>query len=43
MYINVHTYYSLRYGTIKPRDLLQSAQELGITSFALTDINTTSA
>jgi error-prone DNA polymerase len=43
MYINIHTYYSLRYGTLKPRDLLQSAQELGITSFALTDINTTSA
>ena len=43
MYINVHTYYSLRYGTLKPKDLLQFAQELGIISFALTDINTTSA
>jgi DNA polymerase-3 subunit alpha len=43
MYINTHTYYSLRYGTIKPKDLLEWAQELGIKSFALTDINTTSA
>ncbi|MEL6810844.1 MAG: PHP domain-containing protein, partial [Bacteroidota bacterium] len=43
MYINTHTYYSLRYGTIKPKNLLQYAQELGIESFALTDINTTSA
>jgi len=43
MYTNTHTYYSLRYGTIKPRDLLQVAEELGIKRFALTDINNTSA
>lgn len=43
MYINTHTYFSLRYGTIKPRDLLAQLQSLGITRFALTDINTTSA
>ncbi len=43
MYINTHTYYSLRYGTIKPKDLLENAKKLGIASFALTDINTTSA
>ncbi|NND63227.1 MAG: PHP domain-containing protein, partial [Flavobacteriaceae bacterium] len=43
MYLNTHTYYSLRYGTIKPRDLLQWFQDLGVSAFALTDINTTSA
>jgi len=43
MYINTHTYYSLRYGTIKPKDLLETLEKLGIKSFALTDINTTSA
>jgi len=43
MYINTHTYYSLRYGTIKPTDLLEMVGKLGIKSFALTDINTTSA
>ncbi len=43
MYLNTHTYYSLRYGTIKPRDLLQWLQDLGVSAFALTDINTTSA
>lgn len=43
MYLNTHTYYSLRYGTIKPKDLLQLLEKLGVTSFALTDINTTSA
>jgi len=43
MYINTHTYHSLRYGTIKPRDLLEYAQKMGIDSLAVTDINTTSA
>ena len=43
MYINVHSYYSYRYGTIPVKELLVQAQELGITSFALTDINNTSA
>ena len=43
MFLNVHTYFSLRYGTIKPKDLLELAQELSITTLALTDINTTSA
>jgi DNA polymerase-3 subunit alpha len=43
MYINTHTYYSLRYGTIKPKALLEMVAKLGIRSFALTDINTTSA
>lgn len=43
MYINCHTYFSLRYGTIKPKDLLTLAVEKGIQTLALTDINNTSA
>jgi error-prone DNA polymerase len=43
MFINTHTYFSLRYGTIKPADLLEETKKLGITSLAVTDINTTSA
>lgn len=42
MFLNCHTYYSLRYGTIKPEDLLLLASKHGITSLALTDINSTS-
>ncbi len=43
MYLNTHTYYSLRYGTISPKSLLEQASEFGISSFALTEINSTSA
>ena len=43
MYLNSHTYYSLRYGTIKPEQLLAIATENGIQTLALTDINNTSA
>ncbi|MFD0991151.1 DNA polymerase III subunit alpha [Mariniflexile jejuense] len=43
MYINCHTYYSLRYGTFSEVDLLDLAKENGITILALTDINNTSA
>ncbi|MFD0862321.1 DNA polymerase III subunit alpha [Sungkyunkwania multivorans] len=43
MYLNSLTYYSLRYGTLKPKRLLKLAQQHGITAFALTDINNTSA
>lgn len=43
MYLNCHTYYSLRYGTIKPEELLALASENGLQTLALTDINTTSA
>lgn len=43
MYLNTHTYYSLRYGTIKPLELLEYFQKAGVRHFALTDINTTSA
>jgi len=43
MYLNCHTYYSLRYGTIKPEQLLAIASENDVQTLALTDINTTSA
>lgn len=43
MYINNHTYYSLKYGTISPRELLDEMLHLGATHFSLTDINNTSA
>ncbi|HET8736038.1 MAG TPA: DNA polymerase III subunit alpha [Pricia sp.] len=43
MYLNCHTYYSLRYGTFSEVELLQLAQENHVTRLALTDINNTSA
>ncbi len=43
MYLNCHTYYSLRYGTFSELELLQLAQENHVTRLALTDINNTSA
>ncbi len=43
MYLNTHTYYSLRYGTFSPETLLELARSNGVNAFALTDINSTSA
>ncbi len=43
MYLNTHTYFSLRYGTMPAKDLLAEAQKCGVRTFALTDINNTSA
>ena len=43
MYLNTHTYYSLRYGSIQPEALLQLAKKNWVQCFALTDINNTSA
>jgi DNA polymerase-3 subunit alpha len=43
MYINCHSYYSLRFGTFSEVTLLKMAQVCGVTSLALTDINNTSA
>ncbi|MFA5297372.1 MAG: DNA polymerase III subunit alpha [Lutibacter sp.] len=43
MYLNTHSYYSLKYGTIAPEALLQQAFQHNITTMALTDINSTSA
>lgn len=40
MFLNCHSYHSLRYGTISVEDLVQEAVNKNITSLALTDINT---
>ncbi|MBL7473874.1 DNA polymerase III subunit alpha [Robertkochia sediminum] len=43
MYLNCHTYYSLRFGTFSETDLLELAREMEAGCIALTDINNTSA
>ncbi|SMP07271.1 DNA polymerase III, alpha subunit [Muriicola jejuensis] len=43
VYLNCHTYYSLRYGTFSEVALLELARENEVTRLALTDINNTSA
>jgi DNA polymerase-3 subunit alpha len=43
MYLNCHSYYSLRYGTFSEEALLQLAIENNVACIALTDINNTSA
>ncbi|PKQ44197.1 DNA polymerase III subunit alpha [Confluentibacter flavum] len=43
MYLNCHTYYSLRFGTFSEVDLLELAIKNNISTLALTDINNTSA
>jgi DNA polymerase-3 subunit alpha/error-prone DNA polymerase len=40
MYINCHSYHSLRYGTIPLNELVQQAASCGVEAMALTDINT---
>src|SRR5690606_17720196 len=40
MYLNCHSYHSLRYGTLSLETLVQQALACGATSLALTDINT---
>ncbi|MEZ4962424.1 MAG: DNA polymerase III subunit alpha [Saprospiraceae bacterium] len=42
MYLNCHSHFSLRYGTLPPENLVQAAKRWGITALALTDINNTS-
>lgn len=39
MYLNVHSQYSLRYGTMSIRTLVDEAQARGITQMVITDIN----
>ncbi|MCO5951075.1 PHP domain-containing protein, partial [Mucilaginibacter flavidus] len=39
MYVNVHSHYSLRYGTMSIPKLVDEAMARGITQMALTDIN----
>ncbi|MFD2517032.1 DNA polymerase III subunit alpha [Salinimicrobium flavum] len=43
MYLNTHTYYSLRYGTFSVKELCELAGRNKATAVALTDINNTSA
>lgn len=43
VYLNCHTYYSLRYGTFSEVELLDLARKNQVTRLALTDINNTSA
>lgn len=40
MYLNSHSFHSLRYGTIPLHELVQQAVENQVTAMALTDINT---
>jgi len=42
MFLNCHTYYSFKYGTLSPEQLAEGASRRGITTLALTDINNTS-
>lgn len=42
MYLNNHSYYSLRYGTLSPQELVHQAANIGLDQVVLTDINNTS-
>ena len=39
MFLNCHSYYSLRYGTLSIEKLVETAKACGVTTLALTDIN----
>ncbi len=41
MFLNCHTHYSLRYGTLSPELLVSLAKQKGVPALALTDINNT--
>jgi len=43
MYLNAHTYYSLRYGVMSSKELATEAKKHNCPRFAVTDINNTSA
>ena len=43
MYLNCHSWFSLRYGAMAPHALVEEAARRGIKALALTDINNTSA
>ncbi len=43
MYLNCHTQYSLRYGTLSVQDLVKQAKACDIEVLAITDINNTTA
>jgi DNA polymerase-3 subunit alpha len=42
MFLNSHSYYSLKYGTLSPKQLVAKAAQKGIKTLVLTDINNTS-
>ncbi len=42
MFLNCHTYHSLRYGVLSPEELVQNVVSAGAESVVLTDINSTS-
>ena len=42
MLLNVHSYYSLRYGTLSPTALVEKLMEQGYDTAVLTDINNSS-
>lgn len=42
MHLNCHTYYSLKYGTLSPQQLVEAAVAKGIKTLVLSDINNTS-
>lgn len=41
MFLNVHSWFSFKYGLLKPEALLEEAAKAGVRSFALTDIHST--
>lgn len=43
MYLNVHTWFSFKYGTLSPEQLLSEAVRCGVTKFVLTEINNTAS
>ena len=42
MYLNCHSFFSFKYGTLSPAHLLIEAEKNNVRSLALTDINNTS-
>ncbi len=42
MYLNCKTYFSLRYGTYSTKELVDAAEQYGVSALALTNINNTS-
>lgn len=43
MYLHAHTFFSLRYGTLSPQQLVEAAAAQRVKTLVLTDINNTSA
>lgn len=43
MFLNCHSYHSLRYGTLSVSELVRQADEFGIKELVITDINTVTA